>query len=159
MPLQLRCVLSGENKDCSYEYTRTQTYNTFHYPCDPSTRAFYARNAPCIRNLIKQMGPVRACAAFAALRLLDGSNDVSTGHTCTQTCAQVCETYNLLLDCMYDHVVNACGVEPMEMLFQILERDVHQLTVASANCALRRPVQPAKLTPNKSSAIRIDNAT
>jgi hypothetical protein len=83
-------------------YVAWQSYNTFDYPCDESTRLLYARNSPCLRNLIRSTGPVRECEAFAASRLRDESNDVSTEcththhiHSCarrTTYCSTVCTT-------------------------------------------------------------------
>jgi hypothetical protein len=90
---------------------------------------------------------VRGCEAFAARRLRDESNDVSTACTHPHTShSQVCETYDILLDCMYDHVIGACGVDAMEMVFQMLGREVRRLTVDSVDCYLRRPVRPVKRT-------------
>ena len=58
----------------------------------------------------------------------------------------MCETYDILLDCIYDHVINACGVDAMEMVFQMLGREVRRIAADSVDCYLRRPVRAAKQT-------------
>ena len=73
-----------------------------------------------------QVTAVRNCEASANRALDDPSNDQ-------------CETYNLLTECMYDHVVDKCGYDGWEMEYQYLSMSVRN---SVPDCSLKRIFRP-----------------
>ncbi len=91
------------------------------YPCGYGTRDYFIRYFDCLIGVKRNSQEVQRCEALANHRLNDASVDV-------------CETFNVMADCMYDTVVRTCGYDGWEIEYQYLSMNLRN----QHDCKLRR---------------------
>ena len=100
-----------------------QVYFSLGYPCGYATKTYFLRYHKCLTS-IRKKPEVRECEFLAAQRIEDPSNDL-------------CESYQILSDCIHSDIHNQCGSDGWEMEYQYLSLSVRKFV---PDCRIRRPL-------------------